>query len=128
MIILDTHAWIWWADAPSKLSSKARAAMEGGTDIGIAAISCWELAMLVARGRLQLDRDVLVWIRDSLALPKVRLFPLSPEVAVLAAGLGRDFPGDPADRLIVSTALVHNAKLISKDQRIRSFKQASAVW
>ena len=84
--------------------------------------------MLVAKARLELDRDVLVWIRQALAIPKVLLVPLAPEIAVTAANLGADFPGDPADRMIVATALDRKATLITKDRRIRSLKTVNTLW
>ena len=127
MIVLDTHAWIWWTSAPGRLSKKARAALDSGGELLVAAISCWEVAMLVQKKRLELDRDVLVWIRQALAQPRVDLAALSPEIAVRAAGLG-DFHGDPADRLVVATALHHRAVILSKDKRIRSCELVDVVW
>jgi PIN domain nuclease of toxin-antitoxin system len=82
LILLDTHVWVWWAAEPKKLSARARKAVESIDEIGVSAISPWEVAMLVSKGRLELDRDVLLWIRQALALPKVSLVPLSPEIAV----------------------------------------------
>jgi hypothetical protein len=49
----------------------------------------------VARERLELDRDVPLWIRRSLAGPRMNLVPLLPQIAVAAVRLGGDFPGDP---------------------------------
>lgn len=75
--------------------------------------------MLVQRSRLEFDRSVLTWIRQALALPGVELAAITPEIAVRAAGLGGDFPGDPADRLIVATALETRAPLATLDERLR---------
>jgi PIN domain nuclease of toxin-antitoxin system len=127
VIVLDTHAWIWWTSAPERLSKRARSAIDEADELGVAAISCWELAMLVAKGRLELDRDPLVWIRQALAAPRVELAPLSPEIAVRAAGLER-FTGDPADRMIVATALQRRAALVSKDERVRAAQAVEVVW
>lgn len=74
--------------------------------------------MLVQHGRLELDRPVLTWIHQALALPGAELAPITAEVAVRAAGLGRGFPGDPADRLIVATALEIRAPLVTRDTRL----------
>jgi PIN domain nuclease of toxin-antitoxin system len=128
VIALDTHAWIWWASNPQKLSVAARRSIVDARELYVASISCWEVAMLVAKGRLELDRDVLVWLRQALALPRMSLVPLSPEIAVAAANLGEDFPGDPADRMIVATALAQKAPLVTKDRRIRSYKPLAAIW
>ena len=62
MIILDTHAWIWWLTESPKLSNKAIKAIENNTIIGIATISCWELSMLVAKNRIELSMDVQIWM------------------------------------------------------------------
>jgi len=127
MIVLDTHAWIWWTSSPGKLSRRARAAIDAGGDLLVPAISCWEVAMLVAKKRLELDRDVLVWIRQALAQARVEIAPLVPEIAVQSAALG-EFQGDPADRLIVATALHHRAVVLSKDERIRTCELIDVVW
>lgn len=129
MIILDTHVWIWWVSAPKKLSAQARHTVDKADEVGLCAISCWELAMLVASGRVALvDVDALTWMREALSLPRVTLLPLTAEIAVASADLGRDFPGDPADRMIVATAVTHRAALVTKDRRLRSFKPVEAVW
>ena len=84
--------------------------------------------MLVAKRRLGLDRDVLVWIKQVLARPRMNLLPLSPEVAAGAADLAREFSGDPADRIIAATALRHRAQLVTKDRGMRNYKKLRTVW
>lgn len=128
MIVLDTHAWIWWVAEPEKLSARARHAIDAAEALGVCAISCWEVAMLVAKRRLDLDRDVLVWIRQALAVPRVILLPLTPEIYVSSASLAQKSPADPADRLIAASALEHQALIVTKDSRLRSMPQIKAVW
>jgi len=84
--------------------------------------------MLVAKGRLRLDRDALVFVRQALALPRVELLPLTPEVAVAAAAFASEFPGDPADRMIAATALEAGASVVSKDARLRSLRELKTIW
>jgi PIN domain nuclease of toxin-antitoxin system len=127
VIVVDTHAWIWLASAPSELGRNGRAALRRDPAHGVAAISCWEVAMLVARGRITLDRDPVAWMEDSLAAERLELLPLTPAVAAASAALG-DFHGDPADRLIVATALVHGATLLTRDERIRAAGVVRTVW
>lgn len=127
MILLDTHAWLWWTSSPGKLSRRARAAIDEGDELLVSAISCWEVAMLVAKKRLELDRDVLVWLRQALAQPRIDLEPITPEISVRAANL-EAFHGDPADRLIVATAIGRGAVVLSKDERVRSCELVDAVW
>ncbi len=128
MIILDTHAWIWWINESQKLAPRAREAIQLEDAIGITAISCWELAMLAAKGRLELSMDVQVWIDLALQRPQVNLFPLTPEIAVLSTRLPGEFHGDPADRLIVASSLVHNAPLVSKDEKIQQWGYIQVIW
>ena len=128
MIILDTHAWIWWPVGSSKLTVKARRAIEQDDEIGVYSISCWEVAMIVARGRLELDLDVLVWLQQAIASPELGLIPISPQISAMAANLPKSFPGDPADKLIIATALQTKSQLVTKDQRMRSYKPVKSIW
>ncbi len=84
--------------------------------------------MLVAKQRLRLDRDTLVWIRQALADPRAEFLDLTPEVAVASSRLPADFPGDPADRLIAATALENHADVVSKDGRLRGWGGLVTIW
>lgn len=129
MIVLDTHAWIWWASDPGKLSSAARSAIDHSKSAGICPISCWEISTKVAQGKLELDREVGLWIRHALAQPGIRLLDLSAEIAVEAGQLGlAGFHGDPADRLFVASARLHGTQLVTKDQAIRDFPGVQTIW
>lgn len=127
MIVLDTHAWIWWTGSPERLSKRARSAIDASNELVVPAICCWEVAMLVAKRRLELDRDVLVWLRQALAQPRIELEPLGPEIAARSASIALAH-GDPADRMILATALHRRAPLISKDERVRASKHVDVVW
>ncbi|HEX9603678.1 MAG TPA: type II toxin-antitoxin system VapC family toxin [Myxococcales bacterium] len=126
--MLDTHAWIWWVADPARLSSAAKRAIEKARVRGVCAISVWELAVLIERGRLVLDREVTDWVRDALALPGVELLPLTPEIALAAGGAVLELHGDPADRMIAATALAHRARLVTKDERLRVVRTLDTVW
>jgi PIN domain nuclease of toxin-antitoxin system len=129
VIVLDTHAWLWWLDDPARLSATARQAIDGATTIGICTLSALELAMLAVRGRISLDRDVSVWVRQALAFPRVETLAPSADIAVAAALLHRDdFPGDPVDRIIYATARAARAKLVTRDRAIRAFDRQIAIW
>jgi PIN domain nuclease of toxin-antitoxin system len=128
MIMLDTHAWIWWASDPDRLSKKALEAVDAAPRLAVAAISCWEFAMLVERGRITVDRNPVDWMEQSFNDLAIELLPLTPVVAVRSTQLGRGFHGDPADRQIVATSLVHSASLVTKDERIRDFKPVDTIW
>ena len=128
LILLDTHVWIWSVDNPRLLSRAARAALRRARTTAVAAISCWEFAMLVRTGRIAVDRSPLEWMEAALQEPPVELLPLTPAVAARCQELGPAFGGDPADRLIVATALVHGASLLTKDERLRSSGAVTIVW
>ena len=66
MIVLDTHAWLWWVSKPSELSRAARARIGAETRIGVSAIICLEVATAIAKGRIALDRDPLTWLEQAL--------------------------------------------------------------
>ena len=128
MIVPDTHVWVWWAAATQRLPAPARHAIDSADRLGVCAISLWEVAMLVAKRRLEFDRDPLVWLKQALALPRIELLPLSPEEAIAATPLPAAFQGDPADRLIVATTNQHRARLVTRDARIRRFEGVTTVW
>jgi PIN domain nuclease of toxin-antitoxin system len=128
VIVLDTHAWIWWMNSPGSLSRRVQARLRAEKEVGICAMSCWELAMLITKGRLELDRDVMLWIHQSLAQPRLSLLPLVPEIAVAAARLGADFPGDTVDRIIYSTARHHGWRLVTRDEHIRRHDPELTFW
>jgi PIN domain nuclease of toxin-antitoxin system len=127
VILADTHAWIWWIAGSRRLSRRAFAALESADAVGLCAISLWEVAMLVARGRLEFDREVSLWLRQSLAMPRAALVPIDPEIATVAVGLDWAH-ADPADRLIAATAIVHGAPLVSKDARLRGLSSVRTIW
>lgn len=127
MIVLDTHAWLWRAAKPELLSTAARDAIEAADMIGIAPTSCWEVAMLARKGRIELDRSAFVWIQEALFADRVLLLDLTPQIAVLAAELEWEHQ-DPADRIIVATAIVHDSPVVTKDRYMRQFAGVATIW
>lgn len=130
MVVLDTHAWLWWLAAPEKLSPAAREAIDAADEIGIAAISAWEVTMLEERGRIALDRPAARWVRDALAAdPRIVALPLTVPLAAEAAQLGSArMHGDPADRFIYATARDRRASLITRDEALRRFDTERTIW
>lgn len=129
MIVLDTHAWIWWIAEPRRLSPAARRAIDEADALGVSTLSAWEVAMLARRGRISLDRDVATWIRQALGHARVTALAPTADVAI-AAGLldGEGFPGDPADRFIYATAQAQRTRLVTRDRAIHGFDRRTAVW
>lgn len=128
MILLDTHVWLWYASDSDKLSKKVSKAIERADRLGVSAISCWEVAMLVSKKRLGLKMDVEQWIGKALQIPRVNLLPLTPSIAVLSTHLPGDFHGDPADRIIAASCLENQADLVTKDRRLIEWEFVETIW
>ncbi len=131
VIVLDTHALIWWVNDPGQLSKTAQAVIEEARKDKVLYVSCissWEIALLVQRNRLQLALDVRDWLARCEALPFVTFLPVTTAIAVESTRLP-DFPhADPADRIIVATALSLGAKLITKDEKIHQYRNLQSIW
>jgi PIN domain nuclease of toxin-antitoxin system len=129
VIVLDTHALIWLADAPERLGDAAHKALSEEAHRAVSTISAQEIAYLVMRRRLELDRPVARWIADVLSVHEVQAIPPSVAIAVRAGSLdAASFPGDPADRLIYATALDQGARVVSADERLRAVDPHRVVW
>ena len=131
MILLDTHVLLWLCLEPKRLSRSAATAIRkvvstGG--IGIASISLWEIAMLIALGRLSPRGTPEAWIAELVETSGVVVKDLTPAVAVLSTQFPNDFPADPADRLIAATARAEGLTLITRDVKIRKSSLVETIW
>lgn len=126
MIVLDTHAWVWLASDPKRLSRRAAREIRRAKRIGISAISLWELSMLVRKNRIELDRELLEWIEHALEQTKTEVLPLTPAVAALGSAL--HVHGDPGDRMIAATSILAGATLVTKDTQLREYEALKTVW
>lgn len=131
MILLDTHAWIWVASEPERLSRRAasdvrRAVRSGG--LAIASISLWETAMLIAQGRLTIMGPSEGVIRELLEKTRVTVREITPAIAALSIQFPESFPKDPADRLIAATARAESLPVVTKDDKIRSSPLLKTIW
>ncbi|CAN5876894.1 type II toxin-antitoxin system VapC family toxin [soil metagenome] len=132
MIVLDTHALIWWVSEPSRIPERARrlldSAVERRTPVGVSAISIWEVAMLVARDRLAFTMSADLWISHVEALPFLTFLPVDNRIAVRSVHLV-GFPNrDPADRIIAATALGVDATLVTADAQLRAYAPLKTTW
>jgi PIN domain nuclease of toxin-antitoxin system len=130
VILLDTHVLIWWANGElERLSEQAIEAIEvEEQQCLVSAISCWEVAMLVERGRLALSIDVERWLNLVESAPRLQLLPLSPAVAVASTRLPGTFHTDPADRFLVAQARDLNIPLVTADSKIRAYQHVRSLW
>lgn len=132
MILLDTHALIWWVSDPARVPAKARrvldAAVKSGEKVAVSSISVWEVAMLVDHGRLTLTLTLDVWIQTVESLPFLVFQPVDNRIAARAVRLDGFPHRDPADRMIAATALELGATLITADARLRGYGPVKTVW
>ena len=131
MIVLDTHAWIWWVSSPEYLSETAKQTIDEaatGKNIFISSISAWEIAILVSRGRLKLTMNPADWVAASEALPFFDFVPVSNSIALKSVQLPGILHDDPADRIIIATAVSLGAVLVTKDEKIRNYPHVKTVW
>lgn len=132
MNVLDTHTLIWWVNGGDALSPAASEAIvdavSRGTGVQVSAISAWEIAMLVSKGRLALSMDLDDWLATVAAIPDVRIVPVTAQVAVQSTRLPGAFHADPADRMIVALAREQNATLITADHRIQAYPHVRWLW
>lgn len=123
MIVLDTHVLLWLAEDSPDLGRRASRRTDvalGHDEVFVAAISFWEIAMLAAKGRLRLEITPAATRHKALE-QGIREVPLSGTIGIAAAQLAA-FHGDPADRMIVATALSLGATLVTADESILSWK------
>ncbi len=131
MIVLDTHALVWWAAGDAQLSRPAHEAIEAegqGGEILVSAISAWEVAMLAKAGRLALTMDAAAWLDTVAQVPAIRFVPVDVRISVQSVDLPGEFHKDPADRIIVATARHHSVPLVSADLKIRDYPHVQTIW
>jgi PIN domain nuclease of toxin-antitoxin system len=129
--LLDTHVWVWWNMRPEMLSRRVTrliAAPQKYEEILLSAISAWEFCKLLEKGRIGISCDPRDWLDTALAMPKLRLVPLSPTIAYRSTTLPTLASSDPADQIIVATAQEEGAVLLTKDRLIGQSKCVRTIW
>jgi PIN domain nuclease of toxin-antitoxin system len=117
-LLLDTHVWFWSLTAPERLGRRVRSRLQqarGST--WLSPISVWELLVLAERGRVRLDVEPLSWVRGALARAPLEEAALNHEVAIRSREVALPHQ-DPADRLLVATALVYDLTLVTADDAL----------
>lgn len=131
MIVLDTHTLVWWVSGDSRLSTKAKTAIDTERHDGeilVSAISAWECVMLARAGRLVLSMDTVTWLDTVSQVPGLRFVPVDTSIAIQSVELPGEFHKDPADRMIVATARRFSAALITADSKIRHYPHVQTIW
>ena len=129
--LLDTHVWIWWNSRSKNLSHRVReliVATDRYDALLISAISLWEFCKLEQKKRLGLKSDPEEFMRRGLKMVKLSIAPLTPAIAYRSTTLPPPFHLDPADQIIVATAIEQDATVITKDRAIRDYKHVRSFW
>jgi len=129
-VILDTHIWVWWLLPGSPLPDRERVALDRiATDNGILlpAICLWEAQMLYRKKRIELPVPFPTWLRRATAADMLKVLPLNADTVVAVDDLPASFRGDPADRMIVATARVHDLLLATHDDAIKKSRLVK-IW
>ena len=131
LLLLDTHCWIWAQlglmqhFSRTAISTIRDAESAGGLLVSV--ISIWELAMLEKRGRVGIPMNIRKWVAEALNQPGVSVAPLTAEIAIESVNLPGELHGDPADRMLVATARVLGATLLTKDSRLIEYSRRRYV-
>ncbi len=131
MIVLDTHALVWWVTGDDRLSSRARHVIEreqANGELLVSSITAWEIAMLVRRQRLILSMDVAEWLAVASELDALTFVPVDNEIAVRSTELPGELHKDPADRIIVATSRKFGAPLVTVDEKLQDYRYVQTIW
>ena len=130
-LLLDTHIWVWYVEnEPRRFSRRIEPLIESAVERGdllVSTISIWEIALLEATRRIELSQDVRTWVGRALAFPGVRLKGLSPSIAIESTRLPGSLHRDSADRMLVATARLTGAALVTCDHRILRYAKQGHV-
>ncbi len=131
VIVLDTHALVWWASGSDELSPKAKSAIQQAArrdSVIVSAISLFEIRTAVRRGRLEFSLGIDEWLDALKQLKELSVHPVTELVARVAGGYDHSMPGDPADRMIAATADILEAPLVTADRTLRACGRITTVW
>ena len=129
-LLLDTHVLVWFAEGSAELKPALVGRIEeavAASETHVSVFSFWEVAILVARNRLTLDRPIDLWADSVSKAPGFDITPLSPAIAIESTRLPGNFHKDPADQIIVATARFFDCPLVTSDSRILSYSHVKTV-
>lgn len=120
-LLLDTHVFIWLVNGDETLSTRVRRIMNKALAQGtvyLSVLSCWEIAMLLEKKRINLSLPCSQWIDDALRCSGVQLASLTPLICVNSCQLSGKIHGDPIDRMLIATARAMQLCLMTRDQSL----------
>ena len=120
-VLLDTCTFLWMIGEPEQLSGKARdLVVHPSNEVFLSVVSCWEIAMKHALGRLPLPEDPSQFVPAQREAHGIQSLPLYEESALHVSRLP-NLHADPFDRMLVSQAIVHGLCLLSPDKQIARY-------
>ncbi|HND34145.1 MAG TPA: type II toxin-antitoxin system VapC family toxin [Myxococcota bacterium] len=127
-LLLDTNAWLFLAVGSDRLSPEAkRQVTDPSCELFLSTCSLWEFMVLHRKGRFSVDRPPVHWAQASISALGVKLLSIDADIA-FQSELLQDFHGDPADRFVVATGIVHGVPLVTSDAKIHAWKGIPVVW
>ncbi len=129
MIVLDTHAWVWFVDSPDKIRPNTRETIESALAekrLYVSSISVWEVLMLESKKRLTFAVPADTWLGRAEETGLFAFVPLDNAICRTSVALG--LHGDPADRFIAATAVHLGATLVTKDRKLRTSRKVHTLW
>jgi len=124
-LLLDTHIALWLDSGDDRLRPSTRGLIDGcwqnGGTVCLSAVTAWEIALLVDTGRIELDLPIEGWIARFLERPGTEPAPLGHRPASRSYQLHQFAHRDPADRLLIATAIELGCPLVTYDERILRF-------
>lgn len=130
MILVDTHVVLWLALDPTKISKRARTAIEqarkDGEAVAISSITLWEITLIEAKARIDLKTSLETFLAK--VEQKFAILAITGRICALTRGLPESYPRDPADRLIGATAIDQGLPLLTADAEIRRANAVPTIW
>lgn len=127
-LLLDTHVWVWAENTPEKIGKRTRNLLVEEVHVNyVSAVSALELARLVSAGKIELGIELREWMRLSQVSLQISALDVTQDIAIEAYSLPGEFHPDPADRILVATARLFSASLITADEQILSYRQVKTI-
>lgn len=127
-ILIDTHVWIWAQESPEELGVDAHGTLaDENNAILVSPVSTLEIARLTSGGRITLAGRLQTWVCESHNALLADTAPLTHEIAITAYDLPGEFHADPADRMLVATAMVGDMPIMTADERILAYPHVLSI-
>jgi PIN domain nuclease of toxin-antitoxin system len=115
-LLLDTNVLIWSLFNPARLSQRASAALvDPRNAVWVSTICAWEMAIKVALGKLNVPRDVGLWLPVELDARRFTELPATIAHAAATEHLPLHH-NDPFDRLLIAQAITQGLTIVTGDR------------